>query len=112
MAYSGGNSDPRQVEARKKYYQNNKADYLERNTRKAAVMGKFLNELKSVPCMDCGVRYPPYVMDFDHRVPADKLFSLSDLRRHGSWPKLFIEVDKCDIVCSNCHRERTHGQAP
>lgn len=27
---------------------------------------RIVREAKSQPCADCGVRYPPYVMDFDH----------------------------------------------
>ncbi len=31
-----------------------------------------INKAKNVPCLDCGILYPSYVMDFDHREPAKK----------------------------------------
>ena len=35
----------------------------------------FIQRFKRNPCVDCGVEYPPYVMDFDHR--GDKTFQVS-----------------------------------
>jgi hypothetical protein len=62
--------------------------------------------LKSRPCDDCGIQYPHYVMDFDH-VRGDKSFNISDL--YGKSEKAILaEVAKCDLVCANCHRIRTH----
>lgn len=60
--------------------------------------------------MDCGVSYPYYVMDFDHRDPTTKESIVNRLVGCGSWKRLRAEVDKCDVVCSNCHRERTHSR--
>lgn len=63
------------------------------------------------PCFDCGVLYPPYVMDFDHRRPEQKIKSISDMCAQGmSLEVISREISKCDLVCSNCHRERTHGE--
>lgn len=68
---------------------------------------KLMLELKSVPCTDCGDTYPPYCMDFDHRDPAQKSFVISSQQTCSE--KLFLaEVAKCDIICANCHRIRTH----
>jgi hypothetical protein len=63
-----------------------------------------LLEAKSKPCADCGVQYPPYVMDFDHK--GDKKFNLGGALSR-SLDSLIAEIAKCDVVCSNCHRERT-----
>jgi hypothetical protein len=47
-------------------------------------------------------------MDFDHRDPATKTFQITDGRAMlMSRERLFVEVEKCDIVCANCHRVRT-----
>jgi hypothetical protein len=61
---------------------------------------------KDRPCMDCGVQYPYYVMQFDHRDPATKLFIISMARAVGL--RLDAEMDKCDVVCANCHAIRSH----
>lgn len=67
---------------------------------------EFVIELKSKPCQDCGINYPPYVMDFDHRDGVDKEYEISQMR-FFSKEEILKEVSKCDLVCSNCHRERT-----
>ena len=69
-----------------------------------------LRIVKSQPCVDCGKTYPTAVMDFDHRDPADKQCCVSRLMaRPSSVTRLIREMAKCDLVCSNCHRIRTHG---
>jgi len=66
----------------------------------------YLNKHKEKPCADCGIQYPPYVMDFDH-VRGKKAFQLS-IRIHYSIERLRKEIEKCDVVCANCHRIRSH----
>ena len=68
---------------------------------------EWLHELKNVPCSDCGVRYPYYVMDFDHRPDEVKSFNIANSTTKGM-QQLKSEVAKCDIVCANCHRKRSH----
>ena len=81
---------------------------LVHNRRHAARRKAMVNVLKVQPCTDCGVQYPGYVMDFDHRDPAAKSFTIStNLRK--PWAVVLEEIAKCDLVCANCHRERTHG---
>ena len=65
---------------------------------------------KDVPCADCKKRYPPYVMDFDHRDPAQKSFPVSHGMRGKPLDQILAEIAKCDVVCANCHRERTWGK--
>jgi hypothetical protein len=81
-----------------------------RRDRQRRLLQRLVAEAKSRPCADCGVRYPPYVMDFDH-VKGQKLGNIS--RMVGSTPstaKILAEIAKCDVVCSNCHRERTFSR--
>jgi len=49
-------------------------------------------------------------MDFDHREEEVKLFNIANLtsQRWMSVADLQAEIAKCDVVCANCHRERTH----
>ena len=68
---------------------------------------RFLQELKNnTPCMDCSVQYPHYIMEFDHRDPVTKEVPFCSLLSR-SWERIFAELDKCDIVCANCHNTRT-----
>lgn len=60
------------------------------------------------PCMDCGNRFPPECIDFDHRNPNDKVAGVGHMiASRWSWAKIEAEIAKCDIVCANCHRIRT-----
>jgi hypothetical protein len=70
----------------------------------------YIDEVKGTnPCVDCGVAYPPYVMQFDHVVDG-KRGNVADMARSGfSLENIQAEIDKCELVCSNCHAERTHG---
>lgn len=61
--------------------------------------------MKDVPCLDCGGRFPPECMDFDHRPGEVKLMEMGEtMRKLSLW---LAEAAKCDIVCANCHRIRT-----
>lgn len=108
MAYSDP-LDERARAARRKHYDNNKEQYIRRNQEATRKRLYFMRQVKDVPCMDCNERYPHYVMDFDHRDPAVKLGNVSRMARI-SWKKLKEEITKCDVVCANCHRERTRGK--
>lgn len=66
----------------------------------------FINAHKVNPCLDCGVKYPPYVMQFDH-TRGKKLFTIGE-NRHRSEKQILEEIAKCDLVCANCHAERTY----
>jgi hypothetical protein len=66
-----------------------------------------VQEAKSRPCADCGVSYPYYVMDFDHRDGVEKSMIVSKLVNFGATQRLVDEMAKCDVVCANCHRIRT-----
>lgn len=103
--------DERARESRRKHYHANKEQYYARNKASLEACLEYLREAKDVPCMDCGVKYPTYVMDFDHRDPKAKKDCVPRMARHGM-KRLKEEIDKCDIVCSNCHRERTHRGYP
>jgi len=68
---------------------------------------EFVNREKDQPCKDCGQRFPPYVMDFDH-TGNDKIHAISFLvRNFASLERIRAEMNKCEVVCSNCHRMRT-----
>jgi hypothetical protein len=62
-----------------------------------------VDQLKSVPCMDCGRTFPPRVMSFDHRDPDHKVSEIGEFIRRGDEEGLRTEIAKCDIVCLVCH---------
>jgi hypothetical protein len=96
----------RQREAERKWYLENRQRVVDKKTRKKARLRALVRAAKSRPCSDCGVEYPYYVMDFDH-VTGDKVMIISDLVQRGATTKLLRELEKCEVVCANCHRVRT-----
>lgn len=87
-----------------------KARLEKRNAANRAAIRVLIREAKNVPCSDCGNSYPYYVMDFDH-IADDKDFNVaSGVWYNGSLAKIKLEIEKCEVVCSNCHRERTHNR--
>lgn len=58
-------------------------------------------------CMDCGVVYPYFVLQYDHRGDDVKRFVIAAA---GSIASAKKEIAKCDLVCGNCHAIRTHNR--
>jgi hypothetical protein len=81
-----------------------KASVAANNLTYKARYNELVSELKNVPCADCKGRFPTVAMDFDHL--RDKEYDVAKMKRH-SFEKLLIEISKCEVVCSNCHRIRT-----
>lgn len=69
---------------------------------------RFLDSLRSVPCTDCGQKFLPCAMDFDHVGP--KSFGIMNKYRDKTMEQLKQEVAKCEVVCANCHRVRTYNR--
>lgn len=88
---------------------NTRAKKLDRFQRRVESLRSYLIQIKeATPCHDCCLKYPYYVMDFDHRDDEEKTYLVSRLPDMGRMDVLLAEIEKCDIICSNCHRERTN----
>lgn len=97
---------------RKHRYDNNINGYAERSRditkNRMLAASAVIEAAKDAPCADCGVKYPPFVMDFDH-VRGTKGFNIAP-NRSRSLELIKAEIAKCEVVCSNCHRARTHAR--
>lgn len=74
-------------------------------SRKRKKLKKNLVEYKGGKCERCGYNKCVAAMDFHHKDPSQKDFALSKNGLTRSWVSLKKEADKCELVCSNCHRE-------
>jgi hypothetical protein len=78
---------------------------------KSSSLRDWVHTLKeSTPCTDCKMMYPYYVMDFDHLPEFEKSGQISTMISQGATKKVKEEIAKCEIVCANCHRQRTHDR--
>ena len=95
-------------EYQKKWYKDHpQSTARSHKTRKNLRRDRVKGRKENVPCTDCGKIYPWYVMDFDH-VRGKKKFNLSVVgSKMYSLETIDKEIDKCDVVCANCHRIRT-----
>lgn len=68
----------------------------------------FVDALKEGPCKDCGNKFHPCAMDFDH-VRGQKISTIAEAgMKLWSEKKILAEIATCELVCANCHRIRTH----
>jgi len=81
---------------------------LEERRRRWTEHGRLLDRLRDRPCVDCGGRFPACAMDFDHLDGARKTIGVTRLVGRAGTAAILAEAAKCDIVCANCHRERTY----
>jgi hypothetical protein len=94
-------------------YKANKERYFKQAKGRDKQLDELIIKHKSKPCADCDIQYPPYVMDFDHLDGETKEFGISYMRRHRmAFDKIEAEIAKCEVVCANCHRERTNQRNP
>lgn len=97
--------------ARRNYHANREENALKknikRNERQAGTKQRVRVYKERNHCVDCGKYYAWYQMDFDH-VRGVKVAEISKMLKDGvvEW-KIWSEITKCDLLCANCHRERT-----
>ena len=96
----------------KRHYEKNKDIYKQRaseSRKRTRLRNKqYVQGIKTEnPCADCGIKYHFSQMDFDH-INNDKEFNLASVTNATiSLSRIKAEIDKCELVCSNCHRYRT-----
>lgn len=100
----------------RKHYLANRDEHLRRRyvnqKRRRKEIKEWVDSIKEgQPCVDCGESHPPWAMDYHHRDPSKKEFSIGAADgRQVSQARLEAEIAKCDFVCALCHRYRTHGR--
>jgi hypothetical protein len=85
--------------------------YKKHKENRSNIISWLEDKYTGVPCMDCDGVFDWVAMDFDHRPEETKSFGLATKGTLVANPeniaKIMKEVDKCDLICSNCHRVRT-----
>jgi hypothetical protein len=89
------------------WYERNK-DYQKANAKKHRIKSRNAAKeyvwkyLLKHPCIQCG-ESNPVVLEFHHRHGKDK--AVTEMVSSGyTIPRIQAEIDKCDVLCANCHR--------
>lgn len=93
----------------REHYQKRRQHYIDlarkRTDEQLDQRMKYIHDyLLAHPCSDCGER-DPVVLEFDHL--GDKSFHVGYGVRSHAWESVLAEIEKCEVVCCNCHRRRT-----
>ncbi len=94
------------------WYKKNKRVVIQRSRKRNEKVRlrnyDIIHNMKDVPCADCKIKYPHWIMQFDHLNSLNKEADISDLATYASVETLLNEIAKCEVVCANCHANRTY----
>lgn len=92
----------------KSHYQRNKEYYKNKAKKRTEEIRKWFVEYKSsLQCAKCGEDHPA-CLDFHHI--RDKELNVSEIYRYGTKKRILLEIDKCIVLCSNCHRKLHYNE--
>ena len=97
---------------RRKHYHEHKEPYLIRARGRRREIREWFKEFKhSLRCTRCPENHPA-CLDFHHKDSTKKDLSVRQAVIQG-WGKerILAEIDKCEVLCSNCHRKEHHPDA-
>lgn len=93
------------------YYRKNNyyLAYAERAKKKNIEITEALNIIKGeIGCSFCKEK-EPICLDFHHVNHKDKISTISELRAEKRINEIVVEINKCIVVCANCHRKIHKG---
>jgi hypothetical protein len=95
-----------QAKAQARHYEKNKQYYIDKASEQKKKSKKWMHEYRSqLKCEYCDENHPA-CLDFHHVNPKEKSFSVGEgLARGRSINSLLKEIQKCIVLCANCHRK-------
>lgn len=92
------------------YHKNNKVRILEQKKAWREEQRRAFEQFKStLRCIECG-EDAPECLDFHHLDSSTKDGNIADIAKRRSFTRLKEELDKCVVLCSNCHRKVHSGR--
>lgn len=101
----------RQAVYSKTYYEKNKTEVINKiNARKKVNRAWFKAYKATLSCIECGENHPA-ALDFHHKNPKKTDKKVNELVSDGHTKhRIQAEIDKCVVLCSNCHRKHHHKE--
>lgn len=95
----------------KNYYEKNKTEVINKiNARKKVNRAWFRAYKAALSCIECGENHPA-VLDFHHKNPKKTDKKVNELVSDGHTKhRIQAEIDKCEVLCANCHRKHHHEE--
>ena len=92
---------------RKWYAKNNKSEISKVAKRRKKIKDWFNDYKFKLKCSKCGESHPA-TLDFHHKKEKSKGINFMT---HWGYAKDTIkkEIDKCEVLCANCHRKLHHN---
>lgn len=78
-------------------------------TKRRKRLRDMAREYKGGKCIVCGYKKCQRALSFHHLNSKEKEFGLSSKGLTRSWERIKKEIDKCVLVCANCHMEIHDG---
>jgi len=94
----------------KQHYEENNISLKEKQRLYIQQRREWFNEFKkTLKCIKCGENHIA-CLDFHHRDPKQKEFSIAGAVSHSNKEKVIKELEKCDVLCANCHRKHHYEE--
>ena len=84
---------------KKIHYANNKENYITNGLKNKKW---FMDYKRGLECNRCGFSHPA-ALDFHHKDPSTKEIRFDRVSKNNQ-EKIMKEIEKCEVLCSNCHR--------
>lgn len=87
-----------------------RAEYLKKaSLNRRAQLRQRAREYRGGKCILCAYDRCQRALVFHHVHPEDKEFGIAYKGLNRTWEKIKKEIDKCVLLCSNCHMEVHDG---
>ena len=93
----------------KRTYANRREELIRAVAKRRRRIKELSIAYKGGQCQLCGYKKYPGALDLHHLDPKTKSFGLGDKGYTRAWATVQKELDKCALVCANCHRELEAG---
>lgn len=95
----------------KNWYAKNRKHQLDKNMNRKRLLRKQYNNYKQQLQCSCCPEKEPCCLEFHHKDGKQKDFNLAIAAAYGySWDRILEEIEKCIVVCSNCHKKIHKGK--